>query len=316
MKRSKVTPLSPDIRQLIEKASIPQELEALGNTLSADQIQDALLIIANDKAQEWKLQPVLVGIKHTAFSQLLLKLEPSLRQIFIKMSASEPLQHHLSVFCHELLQFSEEADKQILLVQGEIRSLQPEELQAKDLQAIERAIAHFKKDYADELVKIENALSIAWNSDRSELIDRLGTFNEQFQRVSRDVIGLPCTETGSATGLYELLERRLAQVFDDKQSPGGLDTLRDDEPGIEALAKLSIWYIKDYWAVGLLPKIKAPGKLELSSLQLEAMNNLRHEARENLSKLGLGTVGDFKRLGIFSKSMLADYISKHSQKLR
>ena len=295
-----------DIRQVVDKASTPQELEVIGKTISVIQAKELFEYLKEeDKEQKWKLQPLLVGMTHDAFSQLLLESDASIKQILMQLSQTEPMQHHLSLFCHELTKFSEEADRQIMLVEREIQALNQEELHKENLRAIERTIEHFTNDYGKELIKIENVLSIAWYGECGELIDLLSTFKEQYQRVLRDIIGMPRTEERKATGLYEILESKLSQVFNNGNE---LEALRDDEPAMAALAKLSLWYVKDYWEACLLPKYKNADKLELPELRMELDVKLRSEVEANLNKLGLNTVGDFKQHGIFSQKMLKDFI--------
>nr|NGX58750.1 hypothetical protein [Chlamydiota bacterium] len=114
------------------------------------------------------------------------------------------------------------------------------------------------------------------------------------------------------TGIYLLFEQIISSPF---ASEDPNKTLQDDEPGVEALAKLSLWYMKDYWEMGLLPSIKNEDQLKLDPEKhsdkecQEYREKLMEEVNDNLEKFDLKTVGDFKKVFIGSKELLRGYIT-------
>src|SRR5262249_20909592 len=96
-------------------------------------------------------------------------------------------------------------------------------------------------------------------------------------------------------------------------APNDASSVNDDEPALEALVKLSLWYPQDYWQVGLLPQVTDPQLFEregeISPEQRQALlERLLEMARANLEKVGLHTAKDLKLAGICSQATLQEYL--------
>jgi hypothetical protein len=158
---------------------------------------------------------------------------------------------------------------------------------------------------------------LAWNSDRLDLIEKLSQAKEAFQKILYSTIGHPKSVSAPATGFYAKLQEKVFGIFGNPANAEDVDALNDDDPAIEGLAKFSVWYLKDYWKIGLLPSIRDPNTFDkLAGMEgTEEAHHLKAEllsqVKENLHRIGLNTVGDLKKMGIFSQKILQEYIATH-----
>ena len=92
--------------------------------------------------------------------------------------------------------------------------------------------------------------------------------------------------------------------------------LKDSDAAIEGLTRLSVWYLKDYWELGLLPSIDVPAKLNLDPHRFseeeckQYHQHLLTLVQDLLNKLNIGTVGALKKARIYSKPLLKAYIAR------
>jgi hypothetical protein len=305
-------------RAVISGLSEREQLELAGSCLSVPQLLD---IFENHELTQDdnfnKLLAILVGVNHQHFSQLLSEISDEQLQVLLQTSFSEPLQHHLTVFEHEMnIRYQMMADelKQLFI---QIESLSIQQIGRKELIELKNKINDLSLEINQGLEKMKNALRIAWNTHRSDLIESLNAIKEKYFHTLNNFIGHPETGQG-ATGLYELLNIRLNAAFGNPEDLNDPETLSDEEPALEALVKFSIWYLKDYWEVGLLPNIQSENELELDpqtsseESRLEYRDKLFSTVRENLEKLHLKTLHDLKKAHIYSKKALIDYIQERS----
>lgn len=305
-----------EIDALVIELEAPQALEALGKTLTTKQLLELIDSLIDQEEQQWKLLPIFVGLPHKSFSGLLQKLTPSQLHLLQKMSNLEPLQHHLMVFDHELEALFAEQETINNKLENEIEAIDVQGLTSSEFSRFENSINQLQQEFKDACKKTENALAFAWSANKGELIDKLSALKERFHRFLTHVIGNKGTEDSESSGLYLLLEDKVSGAFKDSQDD--LESLRDDEPALEALAKFSIWYPKQYWELGLLPDVADPHLLDINRWPKDenATEKFRNQAERSLSLLGLTTVKDFKEKKIFSKSMLSDFISANRNKLQ
>lgn len=297
------------------------KLEALGRALSYRQAQtlfeDGLVI---DKSESWKLSPLFVGMSHNVFTQFLHSATHSQMEIFKQEAIAEPLQHHLTVLTHEVLNQIPVHGEMLREVEDAISQLDIKELSREELSVIMNTITHSMEYYGEALDSINKMLVLAWNTSRLDLIDKLSQAKETCQRLLHQTIGKPRTPASRPTGLYAKLEERLIAVYGNPEDPQDIEALTDDEPALEALVKFSIWYLKDYWEIGLLPSIMDPLVFDhLTELTEEVQKlkaDLLQKVRENLSLLGFNIVADLKKKGIFSKKILQEYIEHHQHLLK
>lgn len=305
-------------RALILGLASSEQVKAAGNALSVRQILDFFeshLLSREDNFN--KLLIFLVSMPHHTFSQLLYEISEVQLQALLQTSFSEPLQHQLTIFNHEMNNryhlLSEELDKLSI----DIQNLLVENIGRNELIVIKNRINDFSLEFNEALEKIKNALRIAWNTHRFDLVENLNTLKNRYLHTLLNFIGSPLLLGSSSTGLYEQIEERLKTVYGNPNDLNDAEALRDDEPSIEALVKFSIWYLKDYWNIGLLPKIKAEQDLGLDPNSFSEQecaqyrDSLFSDVYKNLEQLGLKTVKDLKKAHIYSKKALLEYIREH-----
>jgi hypothetical protein len=275
--------------------------EVAGSSLDANQFASLLELAAQDlESKPDKLAALLVGITPIVFSQMLSLATPTAFNLLKNSPPSEPFLHHLTLHTHALQERLDSIYIRIQTIQEELLQLYPQDVDPQTLTQLKL----YLEDLQLLLQQLDDAfnqtLSLAWGAARSELIDKLSTLKEQCERCLRLTVGKAATSTEYATGLYLYIEERLGSVF----GIGGVDAdaLYDDDPAVGALAKLSIWYLDDFYAVGLLKK-------DASSYTQsdEAFN----AAEKRLTELGLHKISDVKRAWICSRATLQHFL-QHS----
>lgn len=295
-----------------------EQLEAVGRGIRPEHVLD-IVKAANLETDEqrWKLIPFLVGMSHQVFLTLLATATKEDLVPLQQKGMSEPIQNHLMLFIHDMTQSVEHEVAALQLIEKEIQALEPGEIDFDKLDSLQQQIAPIKESTERHLTKINRALALAWNTNRSDIIDRLTSLKETCQRLETLFIGAPREENHPPSGMYKVQENHFGSVYGNPANPRDIETLADDEPAVEALAKLSIWYFKDYWEVGFFPDVETPEQLELDPSthseqeQMEYQEKLLATIQKKLEVLGLTTVGDLKAAHIYSKQMLRDYINKH-----
>lgn len=304
-------------RAIILGLSDREQLESAGRYLSVPQILDFFEsnLLARDDTFN-KFLAILVGMKHENFSHLLCDISYSQLQVLLQTSLSEPLQHQLTVFNHEMNNKYTMLSIELEKLYQEIKNLSIENLGRNELIDIKNHINDISIEFNNSIEKMKNALRLAWNTHRPDLIESLNTLKNKYYHTLIHFIGHFETSQG-ATGLYEVLTQRLYTVFGNPYDLNDPEALSNGEPALEALVKFSIWYLKDYWEIGLLPNIK-----DLSEIELDPQSHDEHECakyrdhlfaevKSNLEKIGLHTLWDLKKAHIYSKKALKEYISEH-----
>lgn len=303
-------------RAILLGLSSQEQLEMAGRFLSSQQILDFLesdLIMQDDNFT--KLLSILVGMPHQTFSQLLCEISDEQLQLLLQAAYSEPLQHQLTVFIHEMnnryLILSEELQK----ILKEIEHLSIDHIGKNELILIKNKINDISLEFSNSLEKMRSALKIAWNTHRTDLIENLNEIKDKYLHTLNQFIGHPETSQGT-TGLFELLNQQINTVFGNPYDLNDPESLSNGEPAIEALVKFSIWYLRDYWEIGLLPQIQNESELELDPAtsteqeRLEHRDQLFSKVQSNLEKLHLKTLWDLKKAHIYSKKALSEYIKE------
>lgn len=293
-------------------------LEAIGRIVNLPQLIEFLDYAAINKDLAWKLFPIFITIPHPIFSQMLMDLPEKRKHQLQLLCTAEPLQHHLLMYSHELTDLFDLLFKNYLQVEEEILNVDGRDLSSTDLVVLQQSIGKLRENGNQIRSKIENALSLAWNAGNGDLIEMLSNYRERYERFLFTTIGHPTQQSQSATGLYQTLEKQLGSVFDESKDGANFEALKDNESALEALGRLSLWYIEDYWKIGLLPDVLDPKELSLPSLSKDAQlpSHYQEKVKQNLKLLGLKTVKDFKRNHIVSKSILSEYIATHRHKLK
>lgn len=303
---------------VIEILKTPQQLEAVGRAVSFEQIYEILSwITENRDLNQVKLFPLFVGISQELFFMLLMQASSAQQLLLKQESISEPIQHHLTLLTHALSTTSESQNQTFSNLEMQLESLNLAIMTPEQISEQENVIEFLRETCLNTQLVSSKALAIAWNSNRTDLIEKLSSIKEQSQKLSNLAIGHPKLQDFPATGLYAILENRLNSVFNDENNI----PLSEDEPALEALVKFSIWYINDYWEVGLLPQISTTEKLQLNSEsvteqeQIDYRKDLFAIVEKNLEKIGLLTLKDLKKNKIYSKAALKNFIQSNLQTL-
>ncbi len=293
-----------DITQISER----EQLELLGRTLSSSAFMDVLERYTYDGCQQWKISPILAGLPQEVFSEALMNASPAQLEAFKHESATEPFQYQLILTCSEFGRRMEELDKMTASIENEIRQLDTTNIGREDLKPILKEIDKLAKAHEDLLAKIDRALSLAWNTERKELINRLGVAKEHCHRLLTTAVGHAMPQTG----LYAILQTHLNKIYTDVDQES--QVLQDEDPAIEALVRFAVWDLNDYALIGLLPEISNLELLKLGAEhseqeRLEQHRKILQIVRRHLKEYGLATVKDLKQAGIFSKKSLREYLS-------
>lgn len=305
------------IRSAILGLNTNEKLETAASALSVDQVAELIdkTLQIEDK-HHWKLSPILVGMRYDVFQQFLEHTSASELQLLQHEGVTEPVQHQLTALGHELSHQITVVAEEINKLDEEIEIISLDDLAREDVFELQHQFGVYHEFFERRFQLANKALAIAWNTNRLDLIETLNRIKDSCQKYNIYGIGLPRQEKGIASGLFSKLETKLFAVYGDPESLYDPEGLHDDEPVIEALVKFSIWYLRDYWELGLLSSVKTEEDLELdpaTSKELERTNYreaLFSEARENLKNLGLSTVADLKSAFIFSKKTLREFIQE------
>lgn len=298
--------------------SAQQQLEAMGKVISIAQGLEILASAAQEPSISAKLSPLLVGMPAEIFRELLSISPLDSLMVFKQEALTEALQHKLTNLVYDMLTELQHYETRLASQAVAIKQLSLADIDAAVVIENKLEIKQSTEIGTKLLNTATRALVIAWNTDRLDIIEQLSYLKEHTQKILIHYIGKPATKGSKATGLWSALEERLHSVFICRAEHEA--KLHDDEPAMEALAHFDIWYIEDYWEIGLLPQIKSQEEIRQlldnpSKEQLAMRQDLFLSAYENLKRLGLGTIGDLKEAGIFSRKALTDYIRAHSQRL-
>jgi len=301
------------LKSLLREANDSSILETIGKGIQPDQLTALSGLLLGEYIE--KFPAILVGLPHSLFMELLKHADDSNLHILKALASSEPLQHHLTMAGHDLQQQIFDCELQIGGLTNEIAALETTQMGRSDLQAIESKIADAAKGLQELTLVVNKSLAIAWNTSRIDLIETLSHTKERAESLLAHGIGRKRCDEHHSSGLYAKLEERLFHIY---SNGNAFENLKDEEPAIEAIAKFSIWYLKDYWEIGLLPHIKQLDESESRPLQEKQHEQeaLLQQVNINLKQLGLKTLSDLKQARIFSKQSLSEFIREHQAKIK
>ncbi len=293
-----MTPSLQELKNKITLLSTPKQLELFGKTFNASELFDLLTLIQHDKtAINGKLNPILAGVSHEVFFQVLPELSDMETMILQQESSTIPVQHHLTALYHEKKKTLQEIETAYLSLEMLIEHIEVEKTGIEDCDELLEKINGLKTTSESLLHLLNQALKLAWNSDRADLIENLSLLKETIQKYKLYFI----------SDLYTEFRVKLNAVYADTDASGKTIPLLNDLPAIEALSKLSIWHLQDYFDLGLLPNNT------LDSLEkIENRKTLILEAKTNLEKLNLLTLEDLKKANIYSKKALQEFLKIHN----
>lgn len=288
-------------------------LETLGKHLSLPRFLNLLNFLSLNPSFHDRLPFILTGLETQIFSKALNFFQPHHLALFKDEGLLEPLQYHLTQFIHEGEGLLQHIHLEANRFENDINSTASVELSPDQLNGFIHQIDNYRNQILDFLDRASTALSIAWNTDRIDLIEKLSTINELMQHHIVAVIGHQSSDHFPSTGLYATLEKTFSKIFD--------SSLKNEDASVEGLTRLSIWHLNDYWQLGLLPHILQPEELDLDPEQFDDIKRSAHhqdlfaQVQKQLEKLKIGTVEDLKREYLFSKPLLKAYIARHGKLL-
>lgn len=77
-----------------------QQLEGLGQIISAEEMRDALNAFIKEPGQKWKILPLMIKMPPQVFAKLLAYANDAQLELLKTESMTEPLQHQLLLFSH------------------------------------------------------------------------------------------------------------------------------------------------------------------------------------------------------------------------
>lgn len=251
-----------------------------------------------DEALMKCLPPLLVGMSPSLFANALLLANDQQLAVLKKEAPTEAIQHLLALVAQELNCALEVSQKELEFLYCHIQELPLDSLDKEQLDDIEHETKQlFNKTLPPQQI-LNKALAIAWNTSRTDLISKLSSLKERYHRHA---LHFAEPSANNSLNVHKALKDKLSSVFAQNS---------DDDAAIDALANLSIWYIKDYWEIGLLPHIHHIDEgLTRENAATTNNGNLFETAKINLEKIGLRTLKDLKNAHIYSKTTLKDFIA-------
>lgn len=297
------------LKALFKLIDSPTLLEDIGKLISVEQFVAFLDFIYQYPAYYNRLSFILVGLQPMTFFLALHELQENHLILFKDESLLEPLQFQLNLFAHEGESLHHQTELAINRLKEQFQSIQPQELTSEELDTLLHSIEALQNPLIFYLESSKQALSLAWHTDRIDIIEKLSIFKEALQHQLISALGVRGSDLNHSTGLYLTLEEQLARNFD--------SSLKDSDAAIEGLTRLSVWHLKDYWELGLLPRIHNMQDLDLDKKCYnekecwEHHQSLFSQVQQQLEKLQIGTVGTLKKNYLFSKPLLKTYIDQH-----
>lgn len=302
------------IRVLFQAFQDNKQVEEASKNLSLNQMLN-LLSPENVTPDVIKKIPALfTGISIQTFIAFLKQASPAHIIELKKVAMTESLQFKLFLFCHESIEKLDELENELISIEEMIATLEPKEMGIKEKQTIENRFQSLALEEQEHIQVVDKALAIAWNSERLDVIDCLSSAKERHQKA---LVNLLKNNVHSETNLYKILDKHLNAIYGQPNNPTDIQALKDEDPSFEALAKFGIWYLEDYFAIGLLPNLEDARELELNSETSSEEERVEHRrllfqsAKHELERLGLVTVADLKKASIFSKKSLLEWLQTH-----
>lgn len=295
-----------------------EQLLHFGKALNHLQALEVIDVVSEKEAVHYhKFLPILVGLGHKVYEEMVLSATERQIQVLKLEGITEAIQHHLTVLLHDWVKDIDGHSSILRSLLNEINFLDLTKVTKGSLDGLRMMLVSITEYYNKMINKINITLAIAWNTNRPDLIEKFTAIKDGCMKYNSIVIGHPHTLDETSTGLYALLEKKLNSVFSGGEDSGNeiQDILENDDPAIEGLTKLDVWYLEDYWKIGLLPGITDP-KILKEDGQSKEKEHYYFLAVANLENIGLKTIQDLEKNDIFSKNMLVDYIHDHQHQLK
>nr|HEV8051730.1 hypothetical protein [Parachlamydiaceae bacterium] len=300
--------------QLFGHLPVKTPVESFGKAMNKGQILEIMHFIKNsnnDTSNRQKLSSIFAGITPFVFREVLFQASQEELSFLREEAVTETIQHHLSLIISELNTEFNNFCNRLTHKENEIQQMDMQTMGKENISELIHSIAAIHEEGKNILKHAGRALTIAWNANRTDLIQDLGRIKELCQKYLMETVGKDAQDEVLSSGLFLLLDKKVDALFSDQDASGNISIMKNSTPALEALVKFSVWYIQDYSEVGLLPNIppqdEQDSKHEMDSLKQR--EQLFIAAEKNLNRIGLHTLSDLKRERIYSKKALMDYIS-------
>lgn len=303
------------LHHLIAATYQREHLEAIGKELSPLQFLSLLdTTLQIEDKHHWKMAPILVGMKSPQFIKVLDRMNDSQLHIFQYEGITEAVQHHLTTLTHRLANQIEVLATEINRLFYDLEILDVQSVSRENAKKIYQIIVDLEGKIQHHFQTASKGISIAWNSNRQDLIEGLSAIKDGCQKTLRYGIGEPRDRAQEPTGLYKQFENTFFACYGDDPTKN-FEALNDSEPATEGLTKLSVWYLQDYFELGLLPNISNLSELNTQNEKerVKYRETLINQVNQSLKKVGLVTVGDLKKALIFSNASLKSYLQNYTK---
>jgi hypothetical protein len=294
---------------------LPQDISSqiFAKQIEAPQVLELIRWIKNFSHginHRQKLSFIFSGLSPIIFWSVIAQANQEDLEYLKEEALTEPIQHHLSLLAHHFHKRVSALYRYVETLKTQFEVIDIQQIQKEELQNLMDSIDHLKREGKDLLELINRSLIMTWNTSRIDLIQELGSSKELCQRCLSSYLQ-SSKQQESPFNLLQILIKKVDEVFSDLDEDGDLTPMKDSTPAMEALTKLSIWQIKDYAELGLLPSEIILNKRE----SLENRDQLFKDAEHSLNKMGLKTLADLKSAKIYSKKALMEYINAFQNQL-
>lgn len=250
---------------------------------------------------------VLKGLPFEVFYDKIGELEEEEMRLMKLETSLEPLSFHLSLFASKLKEAKEQMSFAIEQLVHLFYTQNFETLTVEKLHFYFSQIEELDRMNSIYLHKLNQGLLLVWNTLRVDLIEELSRLKEFFLKVKNRIEEKEELHFYGPEHLKTLLKEAYKNVYQ-------LFNENLDAPSLEGLACLSLWNVKDYIEVGLLPFFSHLEEyehyLESASEKEKAryQENLLNYVQNHLTSKGLRTIKDLEENYIFSKELLLNYL--------
>ncbi len=252
----------------------------------------------------WKIAAFLTGVSPKVFRQFLSIASESQLHVLKQEALAAPLRHHLSLFIQAATAEFQETVAVSEKIEQAIEQIDPDKSTREEVLKEEVKIDQLAAQTQHLITQIDRALAIAWNINDPAIVQQMSSMKEAGIKFAHLEIGSPHSLDKSATGLYRAMENRLFSVYgewDGKEQPV-------QKPLTDTLEHIHIWFLEEYFILGLLPEIESRQEAIELEKQPEQRRYYLQKVQERFGKLGLHSVQDLKRAWIFSRASLIEFL--------
>lgn len=292
----------------------PIDLENMASYLDVSGLDSFLSFVDKHPNASHFLSSFLKGLSFDVFYEKMGAFRQEDMRLFQSVASLEPLSFHV---CLLISKFKESKEKILSSIEQLVHQFYTHNSEILTLARLESyflQIEELNQIHLIQLEKIDQALLLVWNTLRIDLIEELSRLKEFFLKIRNRVEKKEDGEWDAPEHLKVLLKEAYKSVYQ-------LFNNNLEAPSLEGLACLSLWNVKDYIGVGLLPffnhldeyenYLESASKKERKKYQ----ENLLNYVQKHLTTKGLATIKDLENHYIFSKELLLHYLKSqpHSE---